>query len=54
MDIAKAVECEGADSISLINTLLGMRIDINTKRPILKNNMGGLSGPAVFPVAVRM
>lgn len=54
VDIAKAVECEGADSISLINTLLGMRIDINTKRPILKNNMGGLSGPAVFPVAVRM
>lgn len=54
VDIAKAVESEGADSISLINTLLGMRIDINTKRPILKNNMGGMSGPAVFPVAVRM
>lgn len=52
--IAKAVEAEGADVISLINTLLGMRIDIKTRRPILKNNMGGLSGPAVFPVAVRM
>ena len=53
-EIAKAVEAEGADSVSLINTLLGMRIDINTKRPILKNNVGGLSGPAVFPIAVRM
>ena len=53
-EIAKAVECEGADSISLINTLLGMRIDINNRRPILKNNMGGMSGPAVFPIAVRM
>lgn len=52
--IAKAVEAEGADSVSLINTLLGMRIDINSRRPILKNNVGGLSGPAVFPVAVRM
>lgn len=52
--IAKTVEAEGADAISLINTLLGMRIDIRTRRPILKNNMGGLSGPAVFPVAVRM
>ena len=52
--IAKAVEAEGADCISLINTLLGMRIEINSRRPILKNNMGGLSGPAVFPVAVRM
>lgn len=52
--IAKAVEAEGADAVSLINTLLGMRIDIRTRRPILKNNMGGLSGPAVFPVAVRM
>ena len=52
--IAKAVEAEGADAISLINTLLGMRIDIKTRRPILKNNMGGLSGPAIFPVAVRM
>jgi dihydroorotate dehydrogenase (NAD+) catalytic subunit len=54
VDIAKAVESEGADSISLINTLLGMKIDINTRRPVLKNNMGGLSGRAVFPVAVRM
>ena len=53
-EIAKAVEAEGADSISMINTLLGMRIDIRTKRPILHNNVGGLSGPAIFPVAVRM
>lgn len=52
--IAQAVEAEGADAISLINTLLGMRIDIKTRRPILKNNVGGLSGPAVFPVALRM
>ena len=54
VDIAKSVEAHGADAVSLINTLLGMRIDINTGRPILKNNVGGLSGPAVFPVAVRM
>ena len=53
-DIAKTVEAEGADSVSLINTLLGMKIDINTRRPILHNNVGGLSGPAIFPVAVRM
>lgn len=53
-DIAKAVEAEGADAVSLINTLLGMRIDIKTRRPILHNNVGGLSGPAIFPVAVRM
>ena len=53
-EIAKAVEAEGADALSLINTLLGMRIDLRTRRPILHNNMGGLSGPAVFPVAVRM
>ena len=53
-EIAKAVEAEGADSVSLINTLLGMKIDINTRRPILKNNVGGMSGPAVFPIAVRM
>ena len=52
--MAKAVEAEGADAVSLINTLLGMRIDIKTRRPILKNNVGGRSGPAVFPVAVRM
>ncbi len=53
-EIAKSVEAEGADALSLINTVLGMRIDINTKRPILKNNMGGLSGPAILPIAVRM
>lgn len=53
-DIARAVEAAGADAVSLINTLLGMRIDINTRRPVLHNNVGGLSGPAVFPVAVRM
>jgi dihydroorotate dehydrogenase (NAD+) catalytic subunit len=53
-DIAKSVEDAGADALSLINTLLGMRIDINTMRPILRNNTGGLSGPAVLPVAVRM
>lgn len=53
-DIAKAVESAGADVVSLINTLLGMRIDINTCRPILKNNVGGMSGRAVFPIAVRM
>lgn len=53
-EIAKSVEAAGADALSLINTLLGMRIDIKTRRPILKNNVGGLSGPAIFPVAVRM
>lgn len=53
-DIAKAAEDGGADGLSLINTLLGMKIDINTRKPILANNMGGLSGPAVMPVAVRM
>lgn len=53
-EIAKAVEDAGADAVSLINTLLGMRIDIKTRRPILKNNVGGMSGPAVFPLAVRM
>lgn len=52
-DIARAVEAEGADCISVINTLLGMRIDIRSRRPILHNNVGGLSGPAIFPVAVR-
>ena len=51
--IARAVEAEGADAVSLINTLLGMRIDLNTRRPIIRNNTGGLSGPAVLPVAVR-
>lgn len=53
-EIAKAAEDGGADALSLINTLLGMKIDINTRRPVLKNNTGGLSGPAVKPVAVRM
>lgn len=53
-EIAKAVEAEGADCISLINTILGMRIDIKTRRPILHNNVGGLSGAAVFPIALRM
>ena len=53
-EIARAAVAAGADALSLINTLLGMRIDINTRRPILSNIMGGLSGPAVFPVAVRM
>ena len=53
-DIAKAVEAAGADAVSLINTMLGMRIDIQSRRPILKNNVGGMSGPAVFPIAVRM
>ena len=53
-EIAKAVEAAGADAVSLINTLLGMRIDVHTRRPVLHNNVGGLSGPAVFPVAVRM
>ncbi len=53
-EIAKSVEANGADAVSLINTLLGMRIDISTRRPVLKNNVGGLSGPAVFPIAVRM
>ena len=53
-DIAAAAEAAGADCVSLINTLTGMRIDLRTRRPILHNNTGGLSGPAVFPVAVRM
>ena len=53
-EIARAAESEGAEALSLINTLTGMRIDINTRRPIIRNNTGGLSGPAVFPVAVRM
>lgn len=53
-DIAAAVESEGADAVSLINTLTGMKIDINTRRPVLKNNTGGLSGPAILPIAVRM
>lgn len=52
--IAKAVEDAGADGVSLINTLLGMKIDIHNRRPVLANNTGGLSGPAIRPVAVRM
>lgn len=52
--IAKAVEDAGADGVSLINTLLGMKIDIYKKKPVLANNTGGLSGPAIKPVAVRM
>lgn len=52
--IAKACEDAGADGISLINTLLGMRIDLKTRRPVIANTMGGFSGPAIFPVALRM
>ncbi len=52
--IAKACEDAGADGISLINTLLGMRIDLKTKKPVVANKMGGFSGPAVFPIALRM
>ena len=52
--IAKACEAAGADGISLINTLLGMRIDLKTKKPVIANTMGGFSGPAIFPVALRM
>jgi len=54
VSIARAAESAGADAVSLINTLLGMRIDTSTRKPVLNNNVGGLSGPAVFPVAVRM
>ena len=53
-EIAKACEDAGADGLCLINTLLGMRIDLKTKRPLLANRTGGVSGPAVFPVALRM
>ena len=52
--IARACEDAGADGISLINTLLGMRLDLRRRRPLLANVTGGLSGPAVFPVALRM
>ena len=52
--IAKACENAGADGISLINTMLGMRIDLKTRKPVIANKMGGFSGPAIFPVAVRM
>jgi len=54
VEIAKAAEAGGADGISMINTLLGMRIDLKTKKPIIANKMGGFSGPAIFPVALRM
>ena len=54
VEIAKAAEAGGADGISLINTLLGMRIDLKTKKPVIANKMGGFSGPAIFPVALRM
>ena len=54
VSIAKACEQAGADGISLINTLLGMRIDLKTKKPVIANKMGGFSGSAIFPVAVRM
>ena len=54
VSIAKACEDAGADGISLINTMLGMRIDLRTRRPVIANKMGGFSGSAIFPVAVRM
>ncbi len=54
VSIAKACEEAGADGISLINTLLGMRIDLKSKKPVVANKMGGFSGPAIFPVALRM
>ena len=54
VSIAKACEDAGADGISLINTLLGMRIDLKSRRPVIANKMGGFSGSAIFPVAVRM
>ena len=54
VSIAKACEAAGADGISLINTLLGMRIDLKTKKCVIANKMGGFSGPAIFPVALRM
>ena len=54
MSIARACEDAGADGITLINTLLGMRIDIRKRKPVIANKMGGFSGPAVFPLALRM
>ena len=54
VSIAKACEAEGADAISMINTMLGMRIDLRTKKPVIANKMGGFSGPAIMPVALRM
>ena len=54
VSIARACEDVGADAISLVNTMLGMRIDLKTKKPVIANVMGGFSGPAIFPVALRM
>ena len=54
VSIAKACEAEGADGVSLINTLMGMRIDLRKRAPIIKNKTGGFSGPAILPVAIRM
>lgn len=54
VSIAKSCESEGADGISLINTMLGMRIDLRTKKPVIANKMGGYSGPGIFPIALRM
>lgn len=54
VEIAKACEDAGADGISMINTLLGMRINLKTRKPIIANKMGGFSGPAILPVAIRM
>jgi dihydroorotate dehydrogenase (NAD+) catalytic subunit len=53
-DLAKAAEGAGADAVSLIGAVFGMRIDVKTRRPFLKTNVGGLSGPAIFPLALRM
>jgi dihydroorotate dehydrogenase (NAD+) catalytic subunit len=54
VEIAKGCEAGGADGLSLINTMMGMRINLKTKKPVIANKMGGFSGPAIFPVAVRM
>ena len=54
VSIARACESAGADGISLINTMLGMRIDLRRRKPVIANTMGGYSGPGIFPVAVRM
>lgn len=54
VEIAKACEDAGADGISMINTMLGMKIDLKTKKPVIANKMGGFSGPAILPIAVRM
>ncbi|NLW14790.1 MAG: dihydroorotate dehydrogenase [Erysipelothrix sp.] len=54
VEIAKAVEAGGADGITMINTLTGMRIDLNSKKPVLANKTGGLSGPAIKPIAIKM